>query len=146
MLSYPLYRKDNGGKFKDLVSGRICLWLIILLFHALLILNMLIDFFIYWYNFFIQYILINSFPFSNCSQNLAPPLHPAPSFSLFQRKTIPQIPKTKKYRKPKPKQIKTIRTQKPRTSFCLGQLLLSMGPALKCSWYTQYHFAEESWF
>lgn len=30
--------------------------------------------------------------------------------------------------------------------FVFSQLLLSMGPVLKCSWHTQWHSAEESWF
>lgn len=32
------------------------------------------------------------------------------------------------------------------TLFCIGQLLLVMGPALKCDWYTQWNFIGENRF
>lgn len=108
---------------------------------------------------------LSSFPFPNCSQNLSPP--PQPNFmffSLFQReKKAPKSkqtnPKDKQKTSPKPKpkltspnnnynfkpnQIKT--KQEAWNSFFLGQLLLSTGSALKCSWYTQCHSTEENSF
>lgn len=47
-------------------------------------------------------------------------------------------PKQSKMKQKKSRQI-------PLSSFCVSQLSLSMGPALRCIWYTHWDFIGENW-
>lgn len=123
MLSYPFYRRDSGDKFKDLVSGRICLCWNNLPFHAMRVLNTPIDlpndslFLFIGIIFLYNTLWLSFFPFPNCFPNLSPP--PQSNFmffSLFQRKKkVPKSkqtnPKDKNKTSPKPKQKLTPKQQ-----------------------------------
>lgn len=79
----------------------------------------------------------------------APPQLPTLNFMFFfsLKRTKQNSNKKKTINKQtNKKRNKTKGYRNPVSSFCVGHTLLSMGPTLKCGWYTQWDSIGENWF